>query len=133
MAMTKAEKAAMDALRVRCALAWPASPPKPVDLAVAKEALGGKPFRGWWYNRASRTVGEGISQGGFHARESYTDAEFENRYRGGSRVLSFLQGSGGPWYATKADALKALHYAVATDYAHLLAEIAARVEEADAE
>lgn len=113
MAMTKAEKAEMEALRVRAALAWPDSPPKPVDLAVAKEASGGKWLTLWWANAASMEIGRGVTDGSYQsARTPYTEQQIENRWNSGGRV-SMSQGPGDPWYATEDDALRALHYGVA--------------------
>jgi hypothetical protein len=94
---------------------------------VALAATDGKWVRGWWFNRAARMVGEGVTDGHQSARTPYTDAQLGNRYGAGSRV-SMSQGPGNPWFASEADALRALHYAVAQECAELLAGIEARVE-----
>lgn len=130
MAMTKAEQAAMEALKVRCALAWPPQPPKPIDLDVARSAADVEWVRGWWFNQAARSVGEGVTNGFMHAREPYTDEQLENRYKQRGRIVSMSQTAGGPWYATKADALAALHYAVAEECAMLLRSIERQIEAA---
>lgn len=122
MAMTKAEQAAMEALKVRCALAWPPQPPKPIDLDVARSAADVEWVRGWWFNSAARRVGQGVTNGHMHARDPYTDEQLANRY--------MSQTAGGPWYATKADALAALHYAVAQECADLLRSIERQIETA---
>lgn len=131
MAMTKAEKAEMEALRVQAALRWPDSPPKPVDLVVAQEASGKRWLRLWRFNTSSLRVEMGVTDGFQNTWGEYTEEQVENRHRNGSRV-SMSQGGGGPWFATEADALRALHYAVARDCAIRLANIAKRVEAADA-
>lgn len=128
MAMTKAEKAAMDALYERAALSWPAPPPKPVDLDVAMEGSGKGRWRGWWMNPYSKRVGEGVVDGCLHALEPYTDEQLNSRY-GGHSYVSLSQTRGGPWYATKADAMRALHYAVAAEYAKGLARIQRLIED----
>lgn len=129
MPMTKAEKAEMDALRIRCALAWPANPPKPIDLAVALEAQSGEWVRAWWFNYHSGLIGEGVTNGSTHAREPYSDQRLAALIARGSRV-TMSQTGGGPWFGSKADALAALHYAVAEDCAKRLASIIKRIEEA---
>ena len=126
MAMNKAEKAEMDALRVRLALAWPPSPPKPVDLDVARAAADVKWVRLWWMNRHSRSVGFGMTDGFQCSTTAYTDEQMERRYSGGSRI-SMSQGAGGPWFATEADAYRALHYAVAEECAAELFRITERI------
>ncbi len=127
MAMTKAEQAAMEALRVRCALAWPAKPPKPIDLDITKAGTSSKWVRAWWFNEHSRRVGEGVTNGNLHGREPYTDDQLANRYNGNSQVM-LSQTAGGPWYATKADALAALHYAVAEECAAILRAVEKQIE-----
>ncbi|QDH50380.1 hypothetical protein [Caulobacter phage KcrB] len=127
MAMTKAEQAAMEALRVRCALAWPAKPPKPIEIDVALAASETKWARAWWFNAYTREVGEGVFTSVYHAREPYSDKQMANQYSGGSRVI-MRQTQGGPWYATKADALAALHYAVAEECAAILRTVEKRIE-----
>lgn len=130
MAMTKSERAAMDALRVRCALAWPPEPPAPVDLKVAKEASGAIWLHLWSFNSHSGRVPPGVTNGtSVCSAEDYTDAQLDARHGGGSRVR-LSQGPGGPWYATKADALRALHFAVALACAKKLSGIAMLVEAA---
>lgn len=128
MPMNKAERADMDALRVRCALSWPAPPPKPIDLAVAREAQEGEWVRAWWFNQHSGLVGEGVTNGHQHAREPYSDERLARRHDTRSRV-SMSQTSGGPWFGSKADALAAMHFAVAEDCAKRLASIIKRIEE----
>lgn len=130
MPMTKAEKAEMEALRVRAALAWPAPPPAPVDVKMVADDDG--VFRGWWVRRrrgVSDGVGEGVVVGNLHATHPYTAEQIANRYSGRSHV-SLSQGQGGPWYFTKLDALRALHYALAQDAAETLAACERRIAEA---
>lgn len=129
MSMNKAEKAEMEALRVRCALAWPPIPPKPIDLDVARAGAGVEYLHLWWVNDRSGLVGVGVTNGHHHSTRDHTDTAMANRYRGGSHV-SLAQGAGGPWFASEVDALQALHHAVALDCAKRLAGIAARVEAA---
>lgn len=129
MAMTKAEQAQMEALKVRLALAWPPEPPKPIDVAVAQEASDKPWFRAWWFNSSARSVGLGVVVNGLHSRSNYTDAQLETRYDGRSRV-SLSQTSGGPWFATERDALMALHHAVAMECAGMLYQISKRIDAA---
>lgn len=130
MAMTKAEQAQMEALKVRLALAWPPEPPKPIDIAVAQEASDKPWFRAWWLNTYARRVGPGVVvNDGLHSTSDYTDAQLETRYDGRSRV-SFSKTNGGPWFATERDALMALHYAVAMECAGHLYQISKRIEAA---
>lgn len=131
MAMTKAERAAFEAMRVRAALSWPPPPPAPIDPRDAI-ASNGPPFRGWWFNSYNAAVGEGVSLGSVHCREPCTDEQIENRHSGRSR-LSFSQGAGGPWYATKVDALRALHHHTAKQAAERLAAIERMIEAAERE
>lgn len=128
MSMTKAEKAAMEALRVRCALSWPPPPPKPIDIAVAREGLGRDYLHAWWFNLGRGMVGQGVTNGSVSATHNYGDAELADRFSRNARV-SLSQGPGGPWFATELDALQALHHAIARDCAERLAAIAKRVEE----
>lgn len=135
MAMNKVEREAFEALRVRCALAWPPAPPAPInvqdELAAVSASTGARRFRAWWMNAArdlSSCVGEGVCEGNGHANEPYSDEQLENRYRGGSHT-SFSQGAGGPWYRSKLDALRAYHHARAARFAKELAQIEARIEQ----
>ena len=127
MAMTKAEQAEMEALRVRCALSWPPNPPKPVDVKVALEGSGAKWLHLWWVNVHRGRVGQGVTDGNFHSTEDYSDERLANKYQPGSRV-SLSQTAGGPWYAAKDDALAALHYAVAERCASDLRRIEKMIE-----
>lgn len=129
--MNKAEQAQMEALRVRCALAWPPKPPVPVDVRIALEGSGAQWLHLWWSNIHRGHVGQGVTDGHLHATEEYSDERLANLYSGNSRV-SLSQTSGGPWYATKADALAALHYAVAARCASDLRNIERMIEDAAA-
>lgn len=131
MAMNKAEKAVLEALYERATLSWPPPPPKPVDLEVALEASGNDRFRGWWFNRHSKSVGRGVVVGGLHAKTDYSDGALDRRYSSGSRV-ALTQTRGGPWYATKLDALRAMHHAIASDCARDLARVQRLVEDEEA-
>lgn len=130
MPMTKAERAEMEALRVRCALTWPPAPPKPVDLDVASAGADVEWLHLWWFNTATRGVGRGATNGHQHSKTDYTDAQLKKRYSGSSRVF-MSQGPGGPWFATEADAYRALHYAVALKCAEDLRNIEQRLDALD--
>jgi hypothetical protein len=130
MAMTKAERAQMDALRVRCALGWPPNPPAPVDLQVAKAATGATWLRLWWVNRHTQTVGLGVTNAtSLCSTSNPSDEALESRHAGRSHV-TMSQGAGGPWYASELDALRALHHATALECAEKLARLSERVEAA---
>lgn len=124
MAMTKAEKAEMEALRIRAALSWPPTPPVPV---AACDIDRDKPFYGWWMNVHRADVGRGVVFRGLHAPHPYTLDQLENRYRGGSPVV-MTQSVGGPWYHTKRGALMALHFALALQFAKELLSVERLVE-----
>lgn len=131
MPMTKAERAAMDALYERAALSWPAPPPKPIDIETALAASGSKWVRAWWMNPHANAVGQGVTDGHLHARTPYTDEQLASRYSGGSRV-ALSQTVGGSWYGSKLDALRALHFAKALTCAHDLAAAQRAVEAEEA-
>lgn len=124
--MNKAEKAAFRAVQLRAALGWPAPPPSPVDISVALEIAhaetGKRRYRGWLANPNRMDVEPGGVIGGSHYRGEYSDEKIDNRYRPGNYVPA-SQTTGGPWYATKADAYRALHWAVAEECAKRLLQI----------
>lgn len=129
MPMTKAEKAEMEALRVRCALSWPPPPPKPVDLDVARAASSVEWLHLWWFRARTGEVGKGVTNGHQHSTHDYPDEQIAKRFNSGSR-LTMSQGAGGPWFATESDAYRALHYAVAEDCARKLYNIELRLDAA---
>lgn len=106
--MTKAERAELAAWKRRAALSWPTfERPTPVSAEEIKRATDAPSgvFRGWWVNmNHPDLMGEGVVVSGTHARAPYTDEQIANRYHG--RALSMSQGIGGPWFLSKADALK---------------------------
>lgn len=69
------------------------------------------------------TVGPGVVSGFGHTLGECTDTEIDGRHASGARYIPFRRGQGGPWYATKADALLALHWAAATKAAETLRKI----------
>jgi hypothetical protein len=130
MAMTKAEQAQMEALKVRLALVWPPEPPVPVDIGTMLAATDQKWVRLWWVNAHGGSVGEGITDGQNHARTPHTEEQVANRHQKGGAYVNISQTGGGPWYATKREALGALHYAIAQRCAKELYDISNRVAEA---
>jgi len=133
MAMTKAEKAEMEDLRIRAALNWPSEPPKPIDLDVARAGAEKEWLHLWWFTTGglydSGAVSMGVTNGHNHSRSDHTDEQIQNRYKGGSRI-SLSQGAGGPWFASMTDALAALRHAQTLRCAKILAEIDQKIEEA---
>lgn len=120
MAMTKTERVAMDKLaddlRLAKALSWPTERPMRVDTTAALEGRSAwsEPVRAWWFNLHNAAVQEGCFGSHQHSkwRTDKTDA----------------QGSGGPWFASKRDALLALRQAATEDCAKRLARIDAMIE-----
>lgn len=130
MAMNKAEKAALEALYERAALSWPPPPPKTLDLtglSILKDAH----LRGWTFNVSGRRVEPGVCLGSLHYNGKISDDQIARRYERESHRV-FSQGAGGPWYATRADALRALHHAVAATFARDLANIQRQIEAEEA-
>ena len=126
MPMNKAEKAEMEALRVRCALSWPPAPPKPVDLDVARAGASVDWLHLWCFNLHTMEVRRGVTSGHQHSTTDYSDERLKERFGKGSYV-SMSQGAGGPWFATEADAYRALHFAVAEGCAQKLYNIELRL------
>jgi hypothetical protein len=122
--MTKAEKAAFEAMRERAALSWPPPPPKPLSVREELAASGSKVFVGWSYNAYTGEVSQGASDGLYHHR---TDPNAFNGER--PRTISVSQTVGSPWYSTRADACRALHYEVARECARKLAALERRIEQ----
>jgi hypothetical protein len=113
MAMTKAEKAAFDLIV------------KQLDEARAMRFRDFTLFRlvpsellqiGWAFNQYNREVGVGCFRAGAHSysRTDRTDS----------------QGTGGPWYASKADAYRALRVEIQQNYAEILAIVDKKIENA---
>lgn len=128
MAMTKAERAAMEALRIKASLCWPQfERPTPISLAeIAVATKGGKAFRAWWVipARGVAGVGEGVVYNGYHSATNYTDEQLADHYKSGSRVV-MSQTIGGPWFHDREDALRELHWRIAEECAGKLAAVAA--------
>lgn len=122
MAMNKAEKAAMRALRERAALNWPGYEPVGVDVRAWQEATGEKVLVLWTYNAyAEGRVTKGWTDGYVHNREGAAP-------QAGDRNRSASQMMGGPWYHTRREALQALRVAKTADVARLLANIDALID-----
>jgi hypothetical protein len=113
MAMTKAEKAAFDlivkqldearAMRFR-------------DFVLHRLVPSDLNQTGWNFDAYSRKVNQGCFRAGAHSysRTDRTDA----------------QGTGGPWYASKADAYRALRLALQQEYAEILAILDRKIDNA---
>ena len=120
--MTKKEQAIVDAeidaLKLKCALAWPnESEPKPKDLDAA---LKGKPSGylevGWFAHAYSGgfSVSEGCSSHIHHSSSCTTKTSTQGR---------------GRQFHTKRDALLWCHWELCRQYAHELSKVRARIEE----
>lgn len=113
MPMTRAEKAAFDlvvkqldearALRFR-------------DFTLFKLVPSELLQTGWAFNPYNRDVSQGCFRAGAHSygRTDRTDS----------------QNTGGPWYASKADAYRALRVEIQQNYAEILALIDKKIENA---
>jgi hypothetical protein len=113
MAMTKAEKAAFDlvvkqldearALRFR-------------DFFLHRLVPSDLNQTGWTFNTYSREVSQGCFRAGAHSysRTDRTDS----------------QNTGGPWYASRADAYRALRLALQQEYAEILAILDRKIDNA---
>lgn len=118
MSMTKKEQAEMAALRQALAearaLRFPDYPVPPrLD---PPEGSSGDVRRGWTFNAYSGSVSKGWFGSGSHG-----EGDGERRLHLGS------QGVGGPWYATKREALQALRIVKTHDYAKALAALDQRI------
>jgi hypothetical protein len=120
MAMTKAERVAMDKLagdlRLAKALSWPTERPTLLDRQTALALSPTGIVRAWWFNYHVGQVGEGCFDSVHHSRHRADKTD--------------SQGNGGPWFPTKRDALLALRQAATEDCAKRLARIDAMIEEA---
>ncbi|QWY83682.1 hypothetical protein [Rhizobium phage RHph_X2_26] len=127
MAMNKAERAEMDALKTELALEralrWPCYH-KPVALSAMeidawRERHGVEVMPGWFFNSYARRVTHGCT--GRHGSDTQNP---EGKYM--SRERS-------PMYRTKVEALMALRHALTLEHARGLAILDAEIEEADKE
>ncbi len=114
MAMTKADRAFVDALRIELALRWPRYE-MPPNLRIEKR---GPLITGWWANGFTGHVSEGCTDGINHSSHSTTKTS--------------IQGAGRFW-PTKLDALKAVRIEMSHRFARELAAVDARIADAEAE
>lgn len=119
MAMTKAEKAAVDALKVELALRWPRyEMPARLAYPERKGDYGPRPLViGWWMNAYNGEADQGCTDGMYHSRRSTTKTDTQ---------------TAGVFWPTKLDALKAMRIEMSKDYARKLAAVDARIAEAEA-
>lgn len=131
MAMTKAERAALDKAeheaRLARALRFPTDPvPKPMSIDDIRAARTHKSVkyglehvvaRGWFYNAYSARVTLGCSDGVHHNKDGDTTA---TQYAG-------------CMYRTKAEALRAMRHEKVREVAETLARIDKQIEDAEAE
>lgn len=120
MAMTKAEQAQMEALKVRLALAWTA-PPVPIDTAVALAASSGEPVAAWIASAHSVDASLGWFDRTRHQREGSPLVK-------GGPYISASRDTGGPWFHTEADALKWSRHAAEIRFAAELRKADRRIE-----
>jgi hypothetical protein len=129
MAMTKAEKAALEAAqrgeRVAYAFGWPKeAEPKQVSIKEFCEANPGMLFQGYTFNTymvlggsmsdVRHAVRHGCASTGGHAcTELYNPMP----------TRTSTQGAGGPWYRTEREAWIACRWAVCRKMANLLADL----------
>ncbi len=115
MTMTKAEKAAVDALKVELALRWPRYDAPEHMVYPERKGYGARPvIAGWWMNAYNGEVGEGCTDGMYHSRHSTTKTDTQ---------------TGGVFWPTKLDALKAMRIKMSEDFARRLAAIDAQIAE----
>ena len=118
MAMNKIDKAEMQKLRERFALRF-SDRAEPEKIDVGSVAQFGKLTVAWRFNKYSREVGQGCFNSVNHSTHS--------------TVKTDRQTCGGPWYATKADALIAMRLRVQDDFATMLEKIDSEIDRAKAE
>lgn len=118
MSMTKAEKAMLDAMRTRLALRWPDYSPTPIDPASMRFTSAGELYTAWWFNLYRKEVGQGCFGSTFHSTRSTTKTDSQTR--------------GGPWYASEADALRAMRLQATAEAAVRLRQIDEMIEKAGA-
>ena len=125
MAMTKAERAALDALRTRAALAWP--PPPPPRVVVSSVAFND--YRELWTFRLSYYAHDrSRAVKGFVSPFRHTTVDEDVTLEEAQKRYSWSRDAGGPWYVTKLDALRAMHHAAAMRCAEQLAQIERQIE-----
>lgn len=120
MAMTKAEQAQMEALKMRLALAW-TTPPVPIDTTVALEASAGEPVVAWSAGRG----GISASIGWFdrYRHQSYGEPPVK-----GGPYKSATRDTGGPWFYTESEALRWSRHAAELRFAAELRKADLRIE-----
>ena len=131
MAMTKAERAALDKAeheaRLARALRFPTDPvPKQMGLDEIAAAMTHKSVkygrehtvaRGWFYNTYAARVSFGCSDGTFHNKDGDTTSTQ----------------TPGSMYRTKAEALRAMRHEKVREVAEILAKIDKQIEDAESE
>lgn len=124
MAMTKKESAHVDALIKALAEARALRFPDYAEPSRLEAKPDQRPAEGWILNAYTGRVSKG-----WFTSYSHGDgpARSDGSYRSGS------QGMGGPWYATKRDALQALRLAKTNEFARLLAAIDMQIDAAGKE
>ncbi len=123
MAMTKKELAEFDAMReevrVTRALRWSSEIPMRIDAEnLAKELAYGQVEIGWWFNE--------------HAKRNFNKSFIAimcNSHSYSQTTKTDSQQIGGPWFASKFDALIALRQAVERHSAAQLSEIDRLIDE----
>lgn len=120
MPMTRAEKAQMEALRIRAAFSWPPPPPPRLSAEEIGSLVNNSAEKLavlWTYNAYSTEVTQGCTNGIHHCRT------------GTDRITT--QSAGGPWFHTKADAIRALRSEKAAEFAKQLARLEQQLAEAE--
>lgn len=122
MAMTKAEQAQMEALKVRLALAWTV-PPTPIDTAVALEESSGEPVVAWSAGRGDVSA----SLGWFdrHRHQNYGPPPVKD-----GPYKSATRDTGGPWFHTESEALRWSRHAAELRFSAELRKADIRIEAA---
>lgn len=122
MAMNRLEQAAMHNLRILSALQMPEPETRlnAVEALAAAKHFGMDSCPAWTFNAHTLTVSFGVFNVATHLTDNH------NSFAGIRRNWS--QGCGGPWFTSRASALRAMKYAVAMDCAKKMASVQAMID-----